>query len=134
MNRQCYISCLIAAGFLFKFADSAQAAGNAKAKDEKLVAAVKAAAGKGIGPKNVEVAVGTKATLNTFHKEDRGPFSRADIVPDPDQKPVLPERASLRWVAYWVRPLEARNPKIVGIFWPKKGKPQMFFGEVLPPR
>jgi hypothetical protein len=135
MIQRCCVLSLIAASCLFASVASGQDAGDAKAKDEKLVSAIKAAIEKGLAPDKVEDSVGSKATLNTFRKEDRGPFSRADIVPDPDRKPALPDRDSLQWVAYWIRPVEGRNPKLVGIFWPKKeGKPQIFFGEILPPR
>jgi hypothetical protein len=119
--------------FIAVFVSVAEGA-DAKASDRKLIAAVKAAAVNGLQPAKVETAVGVKATLNTLRKPDRDSFSRADIVPDPDNKPRLPARDSLRWVVYWVRPIEGRNPKLVGIFWPKEGKPQVFFGEILPPR
>ena len=103
-------------------------------EDAKLVAAVRAAVKKGLAPGKVEATVGRRATLNTFRKEDEGPFQRADIAADADLEPALPERKSLRWVAYWVRPVKSRNPKIVGLAWSKKGQAQLFFGEVLPPR
>lgn len=104
-----------------------------KARDAKLLEAIRAAARKGIGPEKIEAAVGSEATINTVRERDRDTFSIADIAADPGRKPALPDRASLKWVAYWVRPVESRNPKIAGIFWPKKGKPQVFYGEVLPP-
>ena len=113
--------------------DGQRSADITKGRDAKLVAAVKAAADKGLAPDKVEAVVGTRATLNTIREEDRGPFSRADIARDPDGGPGLPTRKTTRWAAYWVRPVEARNPKIVGIVWPKEGKPRVFFGEVLPP-
>ena len=133
-HRSCVLF-LIGASFLSACLGSSQEAGDPKTKDEKLVAAIKSAIEKDLSPDKVEDAVGAKATLNTIRKEDRGSFSRADIIPDPDRKPALPDRDSLQWVAYWVRPVEGRNPKLVGIFWPKKdAKPQIFFGEILPPR
>ena len=105
-----------------------------KDADARLVARVKAAAAKGIMPDKIEAAVRTRATLNTFREEDRGPFRRADIAPDPDGGPGLPDAKTIRWAAYWVRPVEARNPRIVGIVWPKEGRPRVFFGKALPPR
>lgn len=131
--RPCFISFLVAATFLSAGLASSQESGDKKAADKKLVAAVKAAADKVIDADKVEAVVGVKATLNTFRKEDRGRFSRVDIVADPDSKPALPDRDGLRWAAYWIRPVEGRNPKLVGIYWPKEGKPQVFFGEILPP-
>src|SRR5262249_26921793 len=112
---------------------AAQKPAAAKAKDARLVAAISAAAGKRITPDKVEAAVGTRATLNTFRKEDRLVLSHVDIVPDPDRQPPLPASDTIRWVAYWIRPIGSRNPKVVGICWPKDGRPQVFFGEVLPP-
>jgi ankyrin repeat protein len=111
-----------------------RAPGGTRPEDEKLIAAVKGAAEKAIAADKVEAAVGSKATLNTFRAGDRDTFSIADIAVDPDRKPAMPDRDSLRWVAYWVRPVDSHNPKIVGVCWPKDGKPKVFFGEVLPPR
>jgi hypothetical protein len=106
---------------------------NAAKEDARLLAAVEAAGKNGLAPGKVEAAVGRRATLNTFREEDDGPFHRADIAPDRKRNPSLPGRKGIRWAAYWVRPVEARNPRIVGIVWPKKGKPRIFYGEVLPP-
>ena len=124
---------LLAADLLFAAAASGLAGVDAEGADAKLLAAVKAAADKGIGPDKIEAAVGTKATLNTRRAADRDAFSGADIAEDPGRKPALPARDSLRWVVYWVRPVDSRNPKVVGVCWPKEGKPQLFYGEVLPP-
>jgi hypothetical protein len=129
MRRFLLALCLSGGGLSFAPAPSAR---NDADKDTKLVEAVKAAAAKGVAPTDVGAIVGTKSTLNTARDKDRATFSRVDLVEDPDNKPPLPDRETLRWVAYWVRPVEARNPKIVGIYWPKEGKPRMFYGEVLP--
>jgi len=134
MGRCLLLEGLLTPVLLFASATSTPAAGHADGTDANLLAAVKAAAEKGIGPDKVEAAVGTKATLNTLRKVDRDAFSLADIAADPDRKPALPPRDSLRWVVYWVRPIDSRTPKIVGIVWPREGKPQPFYGEVLPPR
>jgi hypothetical protein len=102
-------------------------------KDRKLVAAVRVAAARDLAPNEAERAVGMKAVLNTSRERDRWVFTRADIVADPDHEEALPARDSIRWAAYWVRNVESRNPKLVGIYWPKEGRPKVFFGELLPP-
>ena len=124
---------LLAAALLLASALPASAGMDAESADSKLLAAVKAAAEKGIEPGKIEAAVGTKATLNTLREVDRDAFSRADIAEDPGRKPALPARDSLRCVVYWVRPIDSKNPKIVGVCWPKEGRPRLFYGEVLPP-
>jgi hypothetical protein len=123
----------ILCGFLLAVSGQAQEKDDTKLKDEKLIASLKAALKQEIEADKVEAAVG-RAALNTVRRQDRDTFSRADIAPDPDSGPALPDRETIRYVAYWVRPVESRNPKIVGIVWPNKGKPHVFFGEVLPPR
>jgi hypothetical protein len=127
------VPCITSVACILAASDSAQEKGAGRTKDALLVAAVRAAAAKGLRPDKVEAVVGQRATLNTFRKQDVDSFQSADIAPDPNRKPALPERKTLRWAAYWVRPVESRNPKVVGIAWPKKGAPRLFFGEVLPP-
>jgi cobalt/nickel transport protein len=102
-------------------------------KDDKLVAAIKAAIANEVEPGKIEAAVGTKATLNTIRKDDATAFALADIAADAASGPALPDRKTIRYVAYWVRPVEGRNPRIVGIVWPNTGKLQLFYGELLPP-
>ena len=109
-----------------------QEAGDAKAADAKLIAAVRAAVEKGIEPDKAEEVAGKRATLNTLRKEDRMLFEIVSIAEDQDRKPTFPKGDTPRCVAYWVRPVEGRNPKVVGVYWPKEGKARIFFGEVLP--
>jgi len=127
------LPCLTALALLRAPADGDQEKGVALTPDARLIAAVQTAAAKGLAPGKVEATVGKRAALNTFRKDDSWTFTRADIAPDPNQKPPMPDRKTLRWVAYWVRPVESHNPRIIGIAWPKKGRPKVFFGEVLPP-
>jgi hypothetical protein len=130
VSRLLLAICLLGGGLSFAPAPSTQKNSD---KDKKLIDAVKAAVAKGVAPADVDAVVGTKATLNTVRERDRGAFSRVDLVADDDNKPALPDRNSLRWVAYWVRSVKSKNPKVVGIYWPKEGKPRTFYGEVLPP-
>jgi hypothetical protein len=102
-------------------------------KDEKLVRAIKKAIENEVEPGKVDANVGSKATLNTLRKEDAGLFEIVDIAADPGSGPALPDRKTIKYVAYWVRPVDGKNPKIVGIVWPKQGKSQIFYGQVLPP-
>jgi hypothetical protein len=129
MTRLILCGCIF--GLLLAVAGQAQEKDDAKRKDEKLIASIKAALKQEIEADKVEAAVG-RAALNTVREQDRDTFSLADIATDSDSGPALPDRETIRYVVYWVRPGESRNPKIVGIVWPNKGKPQVFFGEVLP--
>ena len=104
-----------------------------KSEDEKLIAAVKAAAEKGVEPQKVDAAVGAKSTRNTFRDDDREIFDRVSIVQESDPKLKLHDRGSILWIAYWGRPIESRDAKVIGIAWPKEGKAQVFTGYVLPP-
>lgn len=132
---QRFLPCTLLAVILFFSAGvSGQETTDAKVKDRKLVEAIRAAVARGLEPNRIDAAVGEKAVLNTYRRDDRDSFERADIVADPDRRPPLPDRGTLRWAAYWVRPVESRNPMIVGICWPKVGKPTIFYGEILPPR
>jgi hypothetical protein len=35
-------------------------------------------------------------------------------------------------VVVWKRPVKARNPRLVGIQWPRAGPPTVFFGILFP--
>jgi hypothetical protein len=108
---------------------------DAKARDEKLIAAVQAAAGKGLSPDEAEKAVGVRATLSTVRSADKALFDQmVSFRPDSDRKTDLPG-SEYKWVAYWVREVNGKDgyPKVVGVCWPKEGKPRVFFCEILPP-
>jgi hypothetical protein len=113
---------------------AAGAPDTAQERDQKLVKAIQAAIEKELEPGKVESSVGTKATLNTIRKGDADTLSGADIVADRDAGPAMGDRDAISHVAYWIRPVDSRNPRLVGIVWPKNGKPRIFFGELLPPR
>jgi hypothetical protein len=102
-------------------------------EDRELLAKINKAADEGIDPDKVDAAVGLIAVVNTVRNADRQALSFVNIAEDPDRKPAFPYGTSVRWVAYWMRPVESHNPKIVGILWPEEGKAQMFYGLVLPP-
>ncbi len=107
--------------------------GSAEERDQKLIKAIKAAVEQEVEPGKVEASVGVKATINTSRKADADTFGRTDIAADRDSGPAMGNRDDISHVAYWVRPIDSRNPKLVGIVWPKKGKPRIFFAELLPP-
>jgi len=38
----------------------------------------------------------------------------------------------MRSVVYWVRPINLRYPRIVGVYWGPNGNQELFFGIVYP--
>jgi hypothetical protein len=128
--RALAVSILVAAVCVIR---AAGGPGSAEEQDQKLVKAIKAAVKQEVEPGKVEASVGAKATLNTIRKGDVDTLAGTDIAADRDSRPALGERDAINHVAYWVRPVESRNPRLVGIVWPKKGKPRIFYGELLPP-
>jgi hypothetical protein len=113
--------------------------GAAVCADADLIAAVKAAARRGVGPEMVELVVGRRAVINTT-RDDRAIVESANLEADGEGPTTgegkarpLPELAKVRHVVYWGRPVEARNPRMVGIAWDEDGTARVFFFVVYPP-
>jgi hypothetical protein len=120
--------------------------------DARLLVGVKAAASRGIPPDQVEAVVGRQAVVNTFKTEhgdralERLSFAMWGPRPDvPDRlfpSPAAAARYAKEWthrlytaqeVVCWVRPVEGRPRKLVGIAWHDDGEAEVFFGVVSPP-
>jgi hypothetical protein len=108
-------------------------------EDAELVAAVKAAARRGVGPEAVERVVGQRPVINTT-RDDRAIFEAAHIDADVEGATAgkgkarpLPDYDNVRHVIYWGRPVKARNPRMVGIAWDEDGTARVFFFVVYPP-
>ena len=101
--------------------------------DEQLLAAVRRAVRDQIGPDEVEQHVGERALINTRRGSERLTLRLADIGPDKlAGQTSLPSLKPARDVVYWGRPVDATNPRIVGILW-HTDQSEIFFGVVYPP-
>ena len=74
----------------------------------------------------LEFTAPDKSTLCTIS------MSGVDVVSDPDH-PAETFARDARAVVYWIRPIPAKDPHIVGVQVGPDGKPRVFFGIVLPP-
>jgi hypothetical protein len=106
---------------------------SAPSEDAALVAAVRRAAEAQRTPEEIEAYVGRPATINTLREPDKSAFKRADLGADegaPAPPAWLPEA---RAVVYWVRPLPAKDPRLVGLAWRGEEPPALFFAVIYPP-
>jgi hypothetical protein len=108
-------------------------------EDQELIALVKKAERGHVTPEAVERFVGRKATINTdrdglavvrFIKHYVGDGVRR-LPPMGDEEPPLPNWNDAKHVAYWVRPLNERNPRCVGLVWGRDGVPRVCFFIIL---
>jgi hypothetical protein len=102
-------------------------------QDADLIDAVRRAARAGIPPADVEEYVGSTAWINTIREPDRLAVAMADIAADDESGTETPKLADARDVAYWGRPVESQNPRLVGITWDAEGTSRIFFGVLYPP-
>jgi hypothetical protein len=115
---------------------------NLNRQDARLVDRVLRAAEQRVRPEQVEAFVGTPATINTR----RDPFHRKVIllarIGEDESEGGRDELAALYGglrngavghAAFWIRPVEGENPRLVGVYWAASGEARVFFGVVYPP-
>ncbi|MCZ7648953.1 MAG: hypothetical protein M5U26_27465 [Planctomycetota bacterium] len=102
-----------------------------KLSDKELVAKIREAVEKKIDPEKVQEFVGTKPTLSTVGDENTLRFSLVTI--DYENRESVPKWDKRKNVIYWVRPIESKRTKVIGIFYLKDGGMQIFEGEVATP-
>jgi len=94
-------------------------------RDANLVHAVERAVAKKIEPLEVETFVGSKVAVNTMKGNLALEF--IDIVPEnPEDDPPPVHSASN--VVFWLRPIEGKARRVVGITWDDEGEPTIFSG------
>jgi hypothetical protein len=100
--------------------------------DDELIDAVRRAAQARLTPDAAEAAVG-EAVVNTSRNLPLEALRRVDLIADEasGQKTLSLEGA--RDVVYWERPLESKDPRMVGLIWRADDSVEVFFGVVLPP-
>jgi len=112
-------------------------------EDDALVRRVNASAAARANPVEAETIVGIKPEMNSNLIDDRFRLARTALTIDLAQAPQpVDKEYSMRiarlkrqaTVMYWVRPLDSRHPRVVGITWDRQGNPAVFFGVVYPPR
>lgn len=102
--------------------------------DELLISAIRRAVREQLGPGEVEQQVGERAWINTRRGSERQALRMANIGADDLQgQTVLRALGEAAEVVYWGRPVDATNPRIVGIVWHADQSPEIFFGVVYPP-
>lgn len=101
--------------------------------DAGLIATVRALSGGEVDPATVERRVGRRALVNTDTGLPLAALRRASLVPDPEHPGEVLDLDSARTVVYWARPVEADNPRVVGVQVDPGGTARVFFAVVLPP-
>ena len=101
--------------------------------DADLIARVRALGDNEVDPATAEGRVGEKALVNTATGLPLAALRRASLVPDPEHPDDGPDLDSARTVIYWARPVEARDPRVVGVQVGADGAARVFFAVVLPP-
>src|SRR5262249_53069240 len=102
-------------------------------KDTKLVRAVERAVRKNIPPDQVEVFVGVEPNVNTLSNDPayhlRPKVSIYHALPE-WTSPIDVHSAAV--VIYWIRPVDAQDPKVIGIIWDKEGRSHLLSGLEIP--
>ena|SRR6266540_1039632 len=101
---------------------------NLSDKDEQLVTKIREAISQQTKIEDVETFVGVKATVNT--SRTRGRDGLPDFLDDPQEVDQIPNLREAKDFVYWVRPIESKPTRIVGILWNDKNEMKLFFGIV----
>jgi hypothetical protein len=100
--------------------------------DDRLIARVRDAVHAHATLATIEAAIGAPATFTTAtHPIEI--LRRTELVTDPEHPTERFVYADAAAVVYWTRPVEAHDPKMVGVIYGKDGSARMFFAIVLPP-
>ena len=106
---------------------------NLLSDDDHLIAQVRAASKGTVDPATVEELVGKKALVNTSSGFPLEALRRVELAPEPDHPNETLELDSAQNVIYWARPIDADNPRVVGIQIGADGSATVFFAVVYPP-
>ncbi len=101
--------------------------------DAGLVARVRALGDGAVDPATVEERVGRPALVNTATGLPLAALRRVSLAPDPEFPDEGPDLDSARTVVYWARPIEADDPRVVGVEVGADETARVFFAVVLPP-
>jgi hypothetical protein len=101
--------------------------------DDELITRVRAAVAAGDAPDTLAARIGRKPAIDTTAGQPIALLRRVDLVPDPDHPDEVFTLEGARAVIYWIRPIQAKDPHVVGVQVGADGKPHTFFGVVLPP-
>jgi hypothetical protein len=101
--------------------------------DAAIVGSVRALTGVEVDPATVEQRVGRPALVNTDTGLPLAALRGVSLAPDPEHPDEVPDIDSARTVVYWARPVEADNPRVVGVQIGADGAARVFFAVVLPP-
>ena len=99
--------------------------------DEALLRSLQDAVSSGATAASVAATVEPAATISTLRPDGREQLRLADIAPDPGLPPPPPDLHEVTTM-YWVRPIEAADPRLVGIAWGSDGA-TLYYGVVSPP-
>lgn len=101
--------------------------------DDELITRVRAAVAAGDAPETLAARIGRKPAIDTTAGQPIALLRRVDLVPDPDHPGEVFTLEGARAVVYWIRPIQTKDPRVVGVQVGADGKPHAFFGVVLPP-
>jgi hypothetical protein len=100
--------------------------------DERLIERVRDAARARVAVASVEAAVGQKPLINTTANYPNEGLRRVEFQDDPDFPSEVLVLADATAVVYWSRPIESKNPRVVGVQYRKDGSASVFFAAILP--
>jgi len=101
--------------------------------DDELITRIQEAVTAGVAPDALSARVGRKPAIDTTAGQPIELLRRVNLIPDPDHPTEALSLERARAVVYWIRPIEAKNPRVVGVQFDTDGKAHTFFGVVLPP-
>lgn len=86
-----------------------------------------------IGICEIDQFIGQKSIINTCSENDRMAISGTHFVADNSHSVDFPDLTEAKEAAYWLLSHESEYTRVIGIYWPKAGKPVIFKARIYPP-
>jgi hypothetical protein len=104
-------------------------------EDEWLIATVIAGVNRGATAEQLEQLVGLAPAVSTLRPGERGRlrWTRLELDGERPNECSLEQVKEADQVVFWVRPINSRNPKCVGVAWREGGRAHVFFGVICTP-
>jgi hypothetical protein len=85
-------------------------------------------------PNNIEARVGATAAINTIREDDQmALLCFTNFIPDESRPGRYQDPYNAVHVVYWVRPIKAKTPHIIGVVWTQTGEKVVFYAQCGPP-
>jgi hypothetical protein len=102
-------------------------------EDFRLIQSVLGSVNKKYGPEKTVKVVRKQVLVDSNNPKQKLAFSYLNLQPDPQMKMGdMPELWKCKAFLIWLRPVESKIPKVVGVYWTDKMECRVFYGVLLP--